>query len=86
MKRPLRPSSKSTEGIHIKFLLDLLKYVLKNNVFEFGEHHFTQLHAIAMDTKIAPALATIFIGDLEENFFKERTLKPDICVRYQKVR
>ena len=64
------------------FLLDLLKYVLKNNVFKFGEHHFTQLHGIAMGTKLAPALATIYIGDLEESFIQEHTLKPDLWVRY----
>ena len=50
------------------FLLDLLKNVLKNNVFKFGEHVCTQLHGIAMGTKLALVLATIYIGDLEEAF------------------
>ena len=54
------------------FLLELLKLVLKNNVFQFNDHVFTQPCGIAMGTKLAPALATIYIGDLEEVFIKSR--------------
>ena len=67
---------------HKVFLLDLLKFVLKNNVFKFGDQVFAQLHGVAMGTKLAPALATIYIGDLEELFIESRTLKPDLWVRY----
>ena len=52
--------------------LDLLKYVLKNNVFKFGD--FAQLHGVTMGTKLAPALATIYIDDLEEQFLESRAL------------
>ena len=58
------------------FLLDLLKYVLKNNVFQFDNLTFTQLCGIAMGTNLAPALATIVIGDLEENFLDKHPKKP----------
>lgn len=64
------------------FLLDLLKYVLKNNVFQFNDLVFTQLCGVAMGTKFAPALATIYIGDLEEAFIESRDKKPDLWVRY----
>ena len=64
------------------FVLDLLKYVLKNNVFKFGNQVFAQLHGVAMGTKLAPALATIYIGDLEEQFLESRVLKPELWVRY----
>ena len=64
------------------FLLDLFKYVLKNNIFQFAENVYTQLCGIAMGTKLAPALATIYIGDIEEEFIAERTKKPDLWVRY----
>ena len=64
------------------FLLDLLKYVLKNNIFKFNNLTFTQLCGVAMGTKLAPALATIYIGDLEENFIKHRTRQPLLWVRY----
>ena len=45
-------------------------------MFKFGDQTFTQLHGIAMRTKLAPALAIIYIGDLEEQFIEGRTLKP----------
>ena len=35
-----------------------------------------------MGTKLAPALATIYIGDLEEKFIQERQDKPMLWVRY----
>ena len=64
------------------FMLHLLKYVLKNNVFKFNEHIFTQFHGIAMGTKVAPILASIYIGDLEETFLSCRELQPSLWVRY----
>ena len=64
------------------FLLDLLKYVLKNNVFQFDNLIFTQLCGIAMGTKLAPALATIYLGQLEEKFLNQQTLKPLLWKRY----
>ena len=74
---------KRLEGNPQKVLiLDLLKYVLKNNVLKFNEHIFTQLHGIAMGTKLAPALASIYIGDLEESFLSSRKLQPTLWVRY----
>ena len=63
-------------------MLDLLKYMLKYNVFKFNEHIFTQLHGIAMGTKLALALASIYIGDLEKSFLSSRKLQPALWVRY----
>ena len=56
--------------------------MLKNNVFKFNEHIFAQLHGIAMGTKLAPALASIYIGDLEGSFLSSRKLHPTLWVRY----
>lgn len=64
------------------FLLDLLKYVLKNNVFTFDDLTFTQLCGVAMGTRLAPALATIYIGDIEEAYIQTRDKKPLLWVRY----
>ena len=66
------------------FTLDIQKYmyVLKNKVFEGNEYIFTQLHGIAMGTKLAPALASIYIGDLEQSFLSSRKLQPALWVRY----
>ena len=54
------------------FLLDLLKYVLKNNAFKFDNTIFMQLCGMAMGTRLAPALATIYVGDLEEAIIDNR--------------
>ena len=56
------------------FLLDLLKYVLKNNVFKFDNLIFTQTCGLAMGTKLAPALATIYIRHMKESFFNAELL------------
>ena len=64
------------------FLLDLLKFVLKNNVFKFDDLVFTQLRGVAMGTRLAPALATIYIGELEEDYIQSRLKKPLLWVRY----
>lgn len=47
------------------FLLDLLKFVIKN-VFKFDSEIFIQTCGLAMGTKLAPTVATIVMGDLEE--------------------
>ena len=64
------------------FLLDTLKYVLKNNVFKFDNMIFTQTCGVAMGTRLAPALATIYLGDLEEAYMETKTKQPLLWVRY----
>lgn len=64
------------------FILDLLKFVLKNNVFTFDGRTFTQKCGIAMGTKLAPALATIVVADFEEKFLRESPEKPLLLRRY----
>ena len=64
------------------FILDLLKFVLKNNVFKFDGRTFTQKCGIAMGTKLAPALATIVVADLEDKFLRETPEKPLLLRRY----
>ena len=53
------------------FYLDLLKFVLSNNVFQFDGRFFSQRCGIAMGTKLAPALATIVVADFEEKYLAE---------------
>ena len=64
------------------FLLDLFKFVLSNNVFEFDGQCFRQTCGIAMGTSLAPALATIVVADLEEDFLARQPLKPLFWMRY----
>ena len=48
--------------------LDILAFVLKNNVFSFNGEMYRQLHGVAMGTKLAPTLATIHLTLLEEAY------------------
>lgn len=64
------------------FLLDLLKYVLHNNVFSFDGTMYRQVCGLAMGTKLAPALATLVMAEVEEQFLTEQALKPSLWRRY----
>ena len=64
------------------FLLDLLKFVLGSNVFEFDGVPFKQKCGLAMGTRLAPAMATIVMGDLEEPYLDQCTHQPLLWVRY----
>ena len=60
-----------------------LNYVLNNDVFKFNNNDvFLQIDGRAMATKLVPALATIYIGDLEEAFLQERQVKRSVWARY----
>ena len=49
-------------------LLALTKLVLENNYFEFGEKTYRQKLGTAIGTKLAPAYANLFMGELECHF------------------
>ena len=65
-------------------LKQLLKLVLKLNVFEFNNKYYLQKFsttmgsklAPAMGSKLAPAYANVFMGDLEAKIFASSQLKP----------
>ena len=44
---------------------ELIEIVLQNNVFEFNGKYYLQKQGTAMGTKMAPAYANIFMGNLE---------------------
>ena len=62
------------------FLVDLLTYVLKNNIFQFNGRVYSQICGVAMGTKLAPALATIYIGFLEQQVLAQTPLS--LCYGY----
>ena len=55
-----------------------MKYVLKNNIFKFDDLLFTQVCGIAMGTKLVPALATVYIGQIEETLLNDSPKKPTL--------
>ena len=60
----------------------LVNFVLKNNVFNFNGETFHQLHGVAMGTKLAPALANIFLAQLEEKYIEGCPNPPLAWLRY----
>ena len=64
------------------FFLDLLKHVLRNNVFTFDGHYFKQTCGLAMGTKLAPALATLVMAEVEQEFMAGEVLRPLLWRRY----
>lgn len=66
----------------IFILIELLIFVLKNNIFSFNQEFFIQLHGIAMGTKLAPSLATLFLPIIEDEYINTSTIKPSPWCRY----
>ena len=59
-----------------EILTDLVEIVLKNNTFEFDNKYYKQLFGTAMGTKLAPAYANTFLGNLKDKFLKNEPHKP----------
>ena len=62
--------------------LEKLLEILYTKVFRFNEKFYIQKHGTAMDTKIAPAYATIFRGTLESKILSETNPSPKDWKRY----
>ena len=56
----------ATDVPRTPLLLDIVNHILKNNVFDFDGHIFRQIHGTAMGTPMAPAIANLFMGWVEE--------------------
>ena len=57
-KSPIRP----------KVLAKLMEIVLHNNTLQFAEENYLQIQGTAIGTKMAPAYANIFMGELEREW------------------
>lgn len=54
------------------FVLELLDYILKHNVFQFDSSHYPQVQGVAMGTKCAPSYANLYLGGGKRSFFQDR--------------
>ena len=63
-------------------LVDLLRFILKFNNFQFDSKDYIQVGGTTMGTKVAPSLATVFMSDIEETFIYTHDPTPDIFVRF----
>lgn len=51
------------------FVLEAIKIILSNNVFQFNGDYYIQLRGTAMGTKMAPTYANLFLGYLETRMY-----------------
>ena len=61
---------------------DFLNIVLTKNDFYFAGKMFHEIQGPAMGTKMAPAYANIFMGDLEEKLIEEYHTTPIVWKGY----
>ena len=53
-----------------EFVLNILHFVLTNNIFLFNDKHFLQVSGVAMGTKMAPTYANLVMAYLEVQLYK----------------
>ena len=66
----------------VSIVEELLLFVLEHNIFEFNGQVFSQRHGVAMGTKLAPALATLYLAHIEEEFLRGHSQRPLVWFRY----
>ena len=91
---PSIPHSDGLEALSVKLeervdkstamddLLQMAKFVLKNNFFEFKSKIKQQVSGTAIGTKFAPPYACIFMERFETKFLAAQVFKPRVWLRY----
>ena len=60
------PAHPKTDGPPLQTLLEIVEHVLTNNVFKFDGQLYRQVQGTAMGTPMAPSVANVFMGWLEQ--------------------
>ena len=63
-------------------IVTLMNHVLTKNNFTFLDKHYLQVHGTAMGTRMAPSMACLFMGKLEERMLASAPCRPWIWWRY----
>ena len=63
-------STMPTHTPHNRVIRMFLHFILKQNYFQFMDKFYLQVEGVAMGCKLAPALANIFMYDLEKDMLK----------------
>ena len=64
-------------------LLRLAELVLTLNNFSFNDEHYQQISGVAMDTKMGPSYANLFVGYVEKHISEQYTgHTPDFFGRF----
>ena len=59
-----------------KIIEQFLRFILKGNYFDFMDKHYLQTQGTAMETKMAPPYANIFMAKIEQHLTMDW---PQIC-------
>ena len=60
----------------------MVKFVLKNNYFEFNSKVKQQISGTAIGTKFAPPYTCVFMDEEETSFFETQEMKPLVWFQY----
>ena len=63
-------------------ICNLIRMILAMNNFTFNNSHNFQIHGTAMDTKMAPSFANLFLGHFEKNSLRNAPFQPHTWLRY----
>ena len=68
IKKVLEPYKRHQPSIGVlqKYLIELLRMVVKNSHFDFNGRQFNQIAGTAMGTKLAPCYAKLFVSSFED--------------------
>ena len=66
----------------IDSISQIIELVLKKNNFQFNDINYLQILGTAMGTKMAPSFASLFMGQLENDFLKTCDKKPSFWLRF----
>ena len=75
-------STRTIEEPPTWLIINLPRYILTLNYFEFNGRVYHQVSGTAMGTKMAPNYANLFMGDLEEKLISRYPVKPLLWLRY----
>ena len=67
---------------HNSYIIQLLEVVLTNNHFEFNGKHYHKVSGTAMDTKLAPSYANLFMTKIQEKYVYTYPLHPKLWKRF----
>ena len=62
--------------------IDVIKFILNNNYFQFNNKFYRQIFGSAMGNPISPILSDVVMDDLETECIKKLNFKPMFYFRY----
>lgn len=67
--RYLLSSLSGEQQPYCNFILDLLDFLLRNNIFDSQGQHYLQIQGIAMNTLCTPSYVSLYLAGWERSIF-----------------